>query len=316
MIVVGEALVDLVAEDDGRLDPRHGGAGRNLAIAAARLAGEGVTVRWLGGLSRDRFGEAMADELAAEDVDLSTAVRTDDPTPLAIVDLDEDGGPSYSFHLDGSAAVGLTAADLDVPADETVHVSLGAVTLATPGTGEALRALLEARREVTRLTTLDPNVRPAFLGDPARQRQLLREAAAGCTVVRCSDEDLELLCGDGGAAPDEVVDGWLDAGATAVVVTRGGDGVEVRTDELTAAVEAVAGEVVDTVGAGDTFGAALLVGLAERDVGDADAVAAMGDEDWREVLAFAARAAAVTVGRRGADPPHRGDLDDPPTPVE
>lgn len=308
MIVVGEALVDLVEEEDGRFDPRPGGSARNVAIAVARL---GTPVHWVSGLGDDAFATRIRKEFVAEGVDLEFAVATDVPTPLAIVALDADGSPSYGFHLAETAATVIDAATLEaLPLDEPLHVSLGAVTLLTGGVGDALQALLRRRGTSDALTTLDPNVRPAFLGEPARQRQALVEAAASCAIVRCSDEDLDLLAGDGDAAPPpaSIVQSWLDAGSAAVVVTRGESGATVTTPSLTAAVPAPTADVVDTVGAGDTFGAAMLSALLERGIDTRDGVADLDEEGWQDVLGFAATAAAVTVTRRGADPPTRDDL--------
>lgn len=308
MIVVGEALVDLVEEEDGRFDPRPGGAARNVAIAIARL---GTSVRWMSGLGDDAFGVRIRDEFVAEGVDLDLAVATDVPTPLAVVALDADGIPSYGFHLAETAATAIDAATLEaLPLDEPLHVSLGAVTLLTDGVGPALQALLRRRGTTDAMTTLDPNVRPAFLGEPARQRQVLAEAAASCAIVRCSDEDLELLAGDGEEAPPpaSIVQSWLDAGAAAVVVTRGEDGASVMTPTFSSGVPAPAADVVDTVGAGDTFGAGMLTALLEGGVDTRDAVADLDQVAWDDVLRFAAAAAAVTVTRRGADPPRRDEV--------
>ena len=306
MIVVGEALVDLVEEEDGRYDPRLGGSARNVALALARL---GTDVEWCWGLGDDVFGTRFREEFDREGVGTSHAVDVEAPTPLAVVSVDADGSPSYGFHLAATAATGVPASALTaLPADEPVHVSLGAVTLATPGVGDQLQDLLARRGERSTLTTLDPNLRPAFLGDPGRQRELLATAASSCAIVRCSDEDLELLTSDGSVTPDDVVAQWLARGAAAVVVTRGGRGATVTTGGTEVDVSAPRAEVVDTVGAGDTFGAGMLTALLERDVRSRADVVHLDEDGWREVLGFAAAAATVTVGRRGADPPHRSEL--------
>lgn len=308
MIVVGEALVDLVEEEDGRFDARPGGSARNVAIALARL---GVPVRWCWGLGDDRFAHQLRSGLVEEGVDLSLAVDTDAPTTLAVVSLTPDGSASYAFHLTGTSATSIDeAAVLALPDDQPLHLSLGAVTLATPRVGQVLRSLLRRRADARALTTLDPNVRPAFLGDPAHQRALLREAAAACAIVRCSQEDLTLLDG-GDAGPDahgRLVAAWLEAGAHAVVVTHGGNGAEAHTADGVVRVPAPPTTVVDTVGAGDTFGAAMLAWLHDHGVDGPGAVAALGQDSWQDVLSFAATAAAVTVSRRAADPPRRSEL--------
>lgn len=305
MIIVGEALVDLVPEDDGRLDPRPGGSARNVAIAAARL---GADVSYVGGLSRDGFGQRIRQELIAEGVDTSSAPEVDAPTPLAVVTLTADGDAEYRFHLEGTAALALQGDDLAaLRGDEPLHVSLGAVTLATPGIGDALVALLASH---TALTSFDPNVRPAFLTDREADAQRVDAAVSVVDLVRCSDEDLALLHPD--ESPGEVAAAWLEAGAGAVVVTRGAAGAvawtaagEVHSDLTLWDGDTDEG---DTVGAGDTFGAGLLVALHERGITTRDDLLAMTVEDWEAVLAFAGRAAAITVTRRGADPPYRAEL--------
>ena len=302
MIIVGEALVDLVPEADGRLDPRLGGSARNVAIAAARL---GATVTYVTGLSSDGFGRRLRDELLGEGIDLSCAPTFDLPTPLAVVDLDEAGRADYHFHLAETAALAIGGDDLAcLRSDEPLHVSLGAITLATPRVGDALVAMLASHGA---RTSLDPNVRSAFLTDPAADAARLDSAVSLLDLVRCSDEDIALLHGD--RAVEDVVASWLDAGAVAVVVTRGDGGAKAWTGSGSVEVAAPRVDVVDTVGAGDTFGAGLLVALDEAGATDGDALAALSLDEWRQALDLAARAAAITVSRRGADPPYRAELD-------
>ena len=301
MIIVGEALVDLVPESDGRLDPRPGGSARNAAIAAARL---GAAVSYVGGLSSDGFGRRMRAELVAEGVDVSCSPVLSAPTPLAVVDLDDDGHADYHFHLADTAALALSSDDLAcLRGDEPLHVSLGAITLATPRVGDALVALLASHAA---LTSLDPNVRPAFVTDPAADAERLDAAVSLVDVVRCSDEDLAVL--RPGTDVAEVAAGWRRSGASAVVVTRGDGGADAWTAAGHVHVDAPAVEVVDTVGAGDTFGAALLTALVEAGATDRAGLELLDADGWTAALDFAAGAAAVTVGRRGADPPRRDEV--------
>lgn len=320
MIIVGEALVDLVPEEDGRLDPRSGGSARNVAIAAARL---GADTTYVGGLSRDQFGRRLRQELVTEGVDTSSAPEVDAPTPLAVVTLGPDGQAQYDFHLAGTAALALHGDDLAaLPDDQALHVSLGAVTLATPVIGDALVALLGSH---TSLTSLDPNVRAAASTGHGVDAERIDAAASLVDLVRCSEEDLALLHPD--RDPAEVAAAWLDAGTGAVVVTRGADGAVAWTSAgaVRSGVPTIAGDdsergteeggteeggaaAGDTVGAGDTFGAGLLVALTERGITTRADLLALTVPDWEAVLAFAGRAAAITVQRRGADPPSRAEL--------
>lgn len=301
MIIVGEALVDLVPEQDGRLDPRAGGSARNVAIAAARL---GADVSYVGGLSADSFGRRMRAEFADEGVDVSCSPVLDAPTPLAVVDLDEAGQADYRFHLADTAALALSSDDLAcLRGDEPLHVSLGAITLATPRVGDALVALLASHAA---LKSIDPNVRPAFVTDPSAEAERLDAAVSLVDLVRCSDEDLAVLRPDTAVA--DIAADWREAGASAVVVTRGDGGAEAWTASGHVAVTATEVDVVDTVGAGDTFGAALLTALVEAGATDRAGLEVLDAHGWEAALSFAARAAAVTVSRRGADPPRRDEL--------
>lgn len=301
MIIVGEALVDLVPEQDGRLDPRPGGSARNVAIAAARL---GADVSYVGGLSSDSFGRRMRAEFVAEGVDVSCSPELAAPTPLAVVDLDDEGHADYRFHLADTAALALNSDDLAcLRGDDPLHVSLGAITLATPRVGDALVALLASHAA---LTSIDPNVRRAFVTDPAADAERLDQAVSLVDVVRCSDEDLSIL--QPGEDVADIAAGWRDSGTSAVVVTRGDGGAEAWTASGHVRVDAPQVEVVDTVGAGDTFGAALLTALVEAGATDRAGLELLDTAGWEAALAFAARAAAVTVSRRGADPPRRGEV--------
>lgn len=312
MIIVGEALMDLVEEPDGRLDPRPGGAGRNLAVAAARLGG---TVTFVGGLSTDALGRRLLRGLVDAGADVSCSPVVDAPTPLAVVALDESGAAEYVFHLADTAALALRGEDLaSLPGDEPLHVSLGAVTLATPGLGDALVATLASHDA---LRSLDPNVRPAFLGDRADAAARVDAAVSVVDLVRCSEQDVELLHPD--RSVDEVATAWIASGAGAVVVTSGARGAVAwsasgrvdcpspRDADGAGSATAVIDEA-DSVGAGDTFGGALLVTLVERGVTVRDDLLALTRQDWLAALQFANRAAAISVQRPGADPPYRAEL--------
>lgn len=301
--VIGEALIDLtaVSSDGPELVPVPGGSPYNVAIGSARL---GAPTAFLGALSDDAFGDRLARGLGEEGVNIDAAPRSGAPTTLALVHLDRQGRASYDFYLEGTAAVGLTPEAIELPAGTTiVHVSCGAVTLAHEPAGRALRAAL-ARADGA-LRSFDPNVRPAFVPDRDGYVQLLEETVASCDLVKVSDEDL------GWCYPDEPVEDvarrWRESGAALVVVTGGPIGaVAYGTDR--AEVPAPLVDVIDTVGAGDSFTAALLAWLHRRGATDRGAVASLDRTALTEALRFAVRAAAVTCTRHGADPPRASDL--------
>lgn len=301
--VIGEALIDLtpMGADGPELVPVPGGSPFNVAIGAARL---GAPTAFVGVLSDDAFGQLLAARLDAEGVDISAAPRSGAPTTLAVVSLDRHGRATYDFYLEGTSAVDLTAADIALPGGtEIVHVSCGAVTLAHEPAGLALRAALG--RADGALRSFDPNVRPAFIDDHDRYVALVEDTVAGCDLVKVSDEDL------GWCYPDEPVEAvarrWMQSGPALVMVTGGPVGAVAYGTER-AEVPAPLVDVVDTVGAGDSFSAALLGWLHRRGATDRTALASLDRTALTEALRFAVRAAAVTCTRRGADPPRSAEL--------
>ncbi|MEW2415901.1 carbohydrate kinase [Streptomyces sp. NPDC046866] len=293
MIVVGgEALIDLVpvAQPPGALLPRPGGGPYNTALALGRL---GAETAFCSRVSTDGFGEQLLAGLRGAGVDLSLVQRGPEPTTLAVASLGPDGSAAYGFYVEGTADRLFTLPDALPP--EARALALGTCSLALEPGASAYEALL--RRESARglLTLLDPNIRPALIADPAAYRARFLGWLPSVSVLKLSEEDADWL---GGRVED-----WLAAGPSAVVLTRGAAGLTVRTREgAEHAVPAPAVAVADTIGAGDTVNAALLHRLAGPDR------APGGEVDWPGVLAFAARAAALTCTRTGAEPPYAAEL--------
>lgn len=307
VVVVGEALVDLVpatCDDEPGLVPRAGGSPFNVAVAAARL---GAPTTFVGRVSTDAFGALLAGTLEAEGVATDRLIRTDDPTTLAVVSLDDGGGATYGFYLTGTSAFGLTAEAVRLPDDAAiVHVSCGAVLLDTEPAGHALRAAID---RATALTSFDPNVRPQFVDDLVAYARTVDTTAAACDLVKVSDDDLRTLHPQ--RDPLDVARAWADAGPRLVVVTRGPGGAVAVGAGLDREVRVAGrdrGPIADTVGAGDSFSGALVTWLHQHGVGDADALGALDADAVADALGFAADVAAVTVTRVGADPPRRGEL--------
>ncbi|MER6389513.1 carbohydrate kinase [Streptomyces sp. NPDC059382] len=289
MIVVGgEALIDLVpvAEPPGALLPRAGGGPYNTALALGRL---GADVAFCSRVSTDGFGVSLLDGLRAAGVDLSLVQRGPEPTTLAVPSLAPDGSAAYVFHTEGTADRLFTLPPALPPGARAL--ALGTCSLVLEPGASAYDALL--RRESGRgLTTLmDPNIRPALIPDADAYRDRFLRRLPHVSILKLSEEDAAWL---GGRVAD-----WLAAGPSAVVLTRGAAGLTVWTRE--GAEHSAPGlrvPVVDTIGAGDTVNAALLHRLTGRP----------GPVDWPEALAYAARAAAVTCTRAGAEPPYATEL--------
>lgn len=304
--VAGEVLTDLVPDGpDGRYRAVPGGSPGNVAVGLARL---GVPTRMLARLSDDVLGRRLRAHLAGNGVDLGHTIAAAEPSSLAVVALRADGAADYDFRIDGAADWAWTDDELSTALDGVAALHLGSLAVLRPPGDAALRRLADrARGTVT--VSVDPNVRPALLGrDDARD--VLLELLAIADVVKASAEDAAWL--EPGRTPAEAVQDWLAAGPALVVVTRGAEGA--------LAVGAQCGlverpgrrvDVVDTVGAGDSFTSALLAGLARRDLLDADRRAALGGLSAAEVGALldeAIAASALTCTRSGADPPYAEEL--------
>jgi len=310
--VAGEALVDLVpAPVGGYFEIAPGGSPANVALGLARL---GVPARLLARIADDMLGKRIREHLTHNGVQLDHAVAAAEQTSLAMVSLDADGSPAYDFRINGTADWQWTADEVAGALDPgasgpVVALHSGSLALTTPPGDSVLRDLL-ARSAETVTISYDPNCRPMLMGDPEVVRQGVHELLTVADVVKVSSEDLGWLVPE--MKPEQVVDDWLSRGPTVVAVTLGSDGVIAGTSSgLQARRPGVAIKVIDTVGAGDTFSAALLAGLHRQNLLGADKrrdLAAIDYSTLDELLHDAVLAAAIACSRRGADPPTRGDL--------
>ena len=295
IICCGEALIDMLPREsvagEPAFAPYAGGAVFNTAIALGRL---GAPVQFFCGLSSDLFGEQLRAVLADSRVDSSPCHISDRPTTLAFVRL-TDGHASYAFYDENTAGRMLTPADL--PAVTADALFFGGISLVVEPCGEAYKALM-LREAPGRLTMIDPNIRPGFITDEDAYRARLNAMLAVADIVKISDEDLSWLTGDTDGAS------LLENAATQVVLlTRGADGVTVITRRGRFDVAAQRAQVVDTVGAGDTFNAGFLAGLDQAGLLTKAGVAGATDDQLRTAAELGARAAAITVSRAGANPP-------------
>lgn len=302
ILVCGEALVDLVPVHEGPLlSPKLGGGPFNVAIGLGRL---GAPVEFLSRVSTDNFGDRIVESLRDAGVQLTYLQRGEEPTTLAMTTLADDGSAQYSFYADGTADR-LVADPGDLPEDITV-LSFGTLSLLYEPGASVYADLLHRARGAGKLTMLDPNIRPAAIdstsGDITADgfRDRFRSWLPSVDILKVSEDDAHWL---GLGTQGTTVDDWLEAGVTAVIMTRGGDGISVITDAGETSVPGVAVDVVDTIGAGDTVHGALLDFLYRETVVTSAALKEMTRQDWERALGFAARAAAITVSRPGADPP-------------
>jgi len=244
--------------------------------------------------------------LAAEGVDTSAVQRPDAPTTLGLVGLDTRGVPSYSFYGSGAADRELRADALGAVPAGIRAIHLGSYATVVEPIASTLRLLVEERRETT-LIAYDPNIRLNVEPDLEPWRAMVRWMQSRCHLLKISDEDLGLLWP--GLPLEQFAAETLARGVRLVVVTRGAEGALGWTAGAHASVPTPPVQVIDTVGAGDTFQAALLTWLAEQGALDADALGALSGAAMKQALGFAARAAAITCSRRGADMPRRAELE-------
>lgn len=307
ILCCGEALIDMIPEttQSGRdgFVPHCGGAVYNTAIALGRL---GVQTGMLTGLSNDMFGRQLADALGASRVDTRHVVTSDRPTTLAFVKL-VDGHASYTFYDENSAGRMLMPEEMPAKLTDVSALYFGGISLACEPGADAYLAFAKDHAS-TRAVMVDPNIRAGFITDEKRYRSRLDALINLADVVKVSDEDLNWI----NQTPmplEEKARALLEQGPSFVIVTRGGEGasgflkVGAQID-----VPAQRAQIIDTVGAGDTFNAGVMAKLTERGQLTKEALSDLTPEIAYEALAFGANVAAITVSRAGANPPWRDEL--------
>jgi fructokinase len=306
IVVSGEALMDVfpaaTTPTGLTLDARIGGSPLNVAIGLSRLA---QPVAFLGAVSQGWLGDRLMQALVAEGVNTTCTARLNAPTTLSLVGLDAQGVPRYDFYGESAADRQLPLSALaNVPSSANAY-HFGSYAMVVEPVASTQRALIE--REWQRsVISYDPNIRLNVEPSLAVWRDTLQWMLPRTALLKVSDEDLGLLYPGADAA--NLATSWLAAGVALVVVTRGAQGAWAWTAQQHVTAAPVPVQVVDTVGAGDTFQAALLTALAERGLLHRDALRQLSSPALREVLAFATQAAAITCSRRGADLPRRTEL--------
>ncbi len=305
IICCGEALIDFfpakTETGENAFQPFNGGSIYNVAIALGRLGRE---VGYLGGISEDFFGQMLLEGLKASQVDLSFIAKSERATTLAFVQL-TNGQPQYVFLDEMSAGRMLEMGQIPSIPDDTTTLHFGSFSLIHDPAGATLEALaLQEKND--RIISLDPNIRPSLVVN--RDEYLLRlgRMLGIADVIKISDEDLEWIYP--GIAPQTVIEQWLADGAALVVLTRGGAGATAFTKSFQIEQPVQKVTVADTVGAGDTFTAGLLASLDRQHLLGKDRLAALTREQLSKATRLAAKAAAITVSRPGANPPWESEI--------
>ena len=289
--VAGEVLIDLIPAGADR-KPIVGGGPANTAKALSKL---GVNTQFIDGISTDRYGQMAKDDLVTSGVKLDYVKYSDKPTCLAIVSLSDSGSASYEFVIENTATFDFT---LDwLPNPETDQPSLLHIgTLATaiePGAS----ALFDWAQYVVKVAPIvfDPNIRPAVISDRELYVKQVEKWVSISSAVKVSDEDIMWLYPS--FEIEQVVNSWLTTGPSLIVVTYGDQGLAGYREGEKVNVDAVAVAVADTVGAGDTVGAILVEAIVQ------DGLSSLSGVRLEMMLKRAAKAAAITVSRTGANPP-------------
>ena len=301
ILACGEALIDMLpresAQGEAAFAPYPGGAVFNTAIGLGRL---GVDAQFFCGMSSDFLGDILRDALDASGVDHTPSPRMVAPCTVAFVKL-VNGQATYAFYDENSAMRTLSAAP-EIDADA---LFFGGISLVGDGCGEVFEALM-LRESPRRVTMIDPNIRPSFIKDVVSYRARIDRMMSAADIIKLSDEDLHWLEGTGDLA--QLARGLVAKGAKLVCITQGADGVTGYTASHEVFVPSERAEVVDTVGAGDTFNSGTLAGLDRLGCLTKDRIANLSEDEIREALGLGVKVAAVTVSRAGANPPTAAEL--------
>ena len=309
-LVCGEALFDFFSEDDAsglaskvNFKAIAGGSPFNVAVGLRRL---GVDSALFGGLSTDYLGRRLQQVLQDEGVRPDYLVDFAAPTTLAMVAVGANGSPHYSFRGEGCADRQLNLSHLPTLGPEVRGLHIGSFSLVVQPIADTLLALVQ-RESGKRLISLDPNVRL----NPEPNIELWRERIATLVqladLIKVSDEDLSLLYPE--QDPQHVIEGWLEHRCQIVFLTRGGEGASVFSRAHGSwSVPACPVQIADTVGAGDTFQAALITWLTEHGLDSVEGVQQLAHEQIDAMLKFAVQAAALTCSKTGPDLPYRHQL--------
>jgi fructokinase len=319
IVCCGEALVDMVptrtAAGEAAFLPCPGGSPYNSAIALGRL---GRDTGFLGNLSTDFFGELLVSRLAKNGVSTGRVKRVPKPSTLAFVNIEPGKDPEYAFYMEGTADRSLSASELpDEPDTEPACILAGSISLVLEPCGTSIVNFL-LRESSRRIVSFDPNIRATMIHDRGTYLRRFRELVSRASIVKISEVDLAWLYP--GVDIDEAfdglfrtaMDGRLEADPLLVVLTRGGSGAQGRFCHggrtETASVPGLIVQVVDTIGAGDTFHAGLLGWLDENGFLSRPALPSLDSGSLAEALGYANACASLACGRRGAEPPFADEV--------
>ena len=307
VLVIGEALVDVVHSGDGGIKNVPGGSPANTAVALARL---GVTTYMKARISKDEFGAEIRSYLESQNVNLKLSLFVDEPSSVIDAFIQEDGSAKYEANLTGASDYGWTKSELDIALDEHIKIiQLGSLTsYIEPGASNVENWYKQLRKNAKQLLTFDPNIRHSLDAQPEDEvRKRAKNLASLAHVVKASDEDLSWINPNQDVI--ETAKNFIQNGTTLVVITLGKNGaVAINSNFEVIQIPAPKVEVKDTIGAGDTFAAALITQLLEKQITDEKSLCLLPLSELHVILSNCAMTSALTCSRQGANPPYRHEV--------
>lgn len=307
VLVIGEALVDVVHGLNGEIKNIPGGSPANTAVALSRL---GTKTFMKARTSSDQFGTKIRDYLTEQKVNLDYSLVVNSPSSVIDALIQNDGSAKYEANLNGAADYGWTFAELNQELDQDIQiVQLGSLTsYIEPGATHVEKWFEQLQQKNKYLLTFDPNIRHPLDGqDQENVKNRAKKLASLSHVVKASDEDLNWIFSNNN--PKESAIKMVESGASLVIVTLGKKGAfAVNRKHEVVEVPAKEIDVIDSIGAGDTFAAALITQLLENSWTDVNALEKLSMAELTRTLTNCALASSITCSRQGANPPHRHEV--------
>ncbi|MFL2762172.1 MAG: carbohydrate kinase family protein [Dehalococcoidia bacterium] len=306
--VCGEALIDFAPieiSDNRAYLPIPGGSPYNVAIGLGRL---GCPVDFIGKLSDDEFGQILRKNLLSNGGRDRFTLSGPEPSTLAFIHIEDDRDPHFSFFSNNSADRNLTTSDLPkcLPSEiQAIH--FGSFSLAHEPIASTLEKLIE-REHNQRIISIDPNIRPSFVTNKNHYINRLEKLISFATIVKVSTEDISWMYPN--QDPNEIISEWIHSGPNLVILTSGAEGSYAESSSgIKSTSPAHPVTIVDTVGAGDSFMSALLWWLSEKKFLNLESMKTLSENDIQNLLLFSNKAASITCGRSGANPPFANEIE-------
>ncbi len=299
----GEAIIDLIPNESGALVPVPGGSQLNTAIALRRL---GSDAGFVGSISKDGFGNTYAQLALKEGINLNYTQRVSEPSALAVVQVDQVGQVDYSFYFEGTSLFAFSADRLSLPSDDVWCIQYGSLAYYVEPLATEMRAYVATCKALKVVKAVDINIRDALISDESLVRKNLIEGVHECDVLKCTEEELAFLFPN--QTETECIEYCIAHGTSLICLTRGPRGASLITPSHRVDCPGRAVEVVDTLGAGDSFHAAVLHYLDAHGLRSKEAIQNMQLAQLTEMAKFGVAVSAIVCLRKGANAPYAHEV--------